>query len=111
VLIVVSAGNNLSMLTGDAKAAEAVLKNHTMQLRTPEARLADPATAAIAITVGALVEHEVPAARRGTGAADIIRSLGKIAEPSPFTCVGAVASTFVGTSASGSRRSATRGSS
>jgi hypothetical protein len=54
----------------------------------PEARLSDPATAAIAITVGALVEHEVPAARRGTGATDLIRPLGKSAEPSPFTRVG-----------------------
>jgi subtilisin family serine protease len=88
VVIVVSAGNNRSVLTGNAKEAEAVLKNHPSQLRTPEARLSDPATAAIAITVGALVEHEVPAARRGPGAADLIRPLGKIAEPSPFTRVG-----------------------
>jgi hypothetical protein len=88
VVIVVSAGNNRSVLTGNAKEAEAVLKNHPSQLRMPEARLSDPATAAIAITVGALVEHEVPAARRGTGAIDLIRSLGKIAEPSPFTRVG-----------------------
>ncbi|HET9627449.1 MAG TPA: S8 family peptidase [Kofleriaceae bacterium] len=88
VLIVVSAGNNRSVLTSNASEAEAVLKNHPSQLRTPEARLSDPATAAIAITVGALVEHEVPALRRGTGAADIIRSLGKIGEPSPFTRVG-----------------------
>lgn len=88
VLIVVSAGNNRSVLTGNPKEAEKVLKNHPSQLRAPEARLADPATAAIAITVGALVEHEVPAVRRGTGATDLIRSLGKIAEPSPFTRVG-----------------------
>lgn len=88
VLIVVSAGNNRSVLTGNAKEAEAVLMNHPSQLRMPEARLSDPATAAIAITVGALVEHEVPAARRGTGATDLIRALGKIAEPSPFTRVG-----------------------
>jgi hypothetical protein len=88
VVIIVSAGNNLSILTGDAKEAEAVLKSHPAQLRTPEARLSDPATAAIAITVGSLVEHEVPAVRRGMGATDLVRSLGKIAEPSPFTRVG-----------------------
>ncbi len=88
VLLVVSAGNNLSLLTNNAKEAEKILKDHPNQLLAPEARLAEPATAAIAVTVGALVEHEVPATRRGSGAGDLIRSLGKIAEPSPFTRVG-----------------------
>lgn len=88
VVIVVSTGNNRAVLTGNAKEAEEILKHHPAQLRNPEARLSDPATAAIAITVGALVEHDVPAVRVGTGAADLIRSLGKNAEPSPFTRVG-----------------------
>lgn len=88
VLLVVSAGNNLTLLTNNPGEAEVVLKNHPRQLQTPEARLADPATAAIAVTVGALVEHEVPAVRRGTGATELIRPLGRIAEPSPFTRVG-----------------------
>jgi hypothetical protein len=88
VLLVVSAGNNLSLLTNDAREAEKVLKNHPKQLAAPEARLAEPATAAIALTVGALVEHEVVGVRRGAGATDLIRCLGKVAEPSPFTRVG-----------------------
>lgn len=88
VLLVVSAGNNLTLLTSDAREAEKVLKNHPRQLQTDDARLAEPATAAIAVTVGALVEHEVPGTRRGAGAGDIIRPLGRVAEPSPFTRVG-----------------------
>lgn len=88
VLLVVSAGNNLSLLTTDAREAEKVLKNHPKQLAKPEARLADPATAAIALTVGALVERDVVGVRRGAGGADLIRCLGKATEPSPFTRVG-----------------------
>lgn len=88
VLLVVSAGNNVSILTNNAKEAETVLKNHPKQFLSPDAGLADPASAAIAVTVGALVEHEVPAVRRGAGASDLFRPVGKISEPSPFTRVG-----------------------
>lgn len=88
VLLVVSAGNNGSMWTGNAKEAEQALKNYPKQLAAPEARLAEPATAAIAVTVGALIEHDVVAVRRGLGAGDMVRCLGKSSEPSPFTRVG-----------------------
>ena len=88
VLLIVSAGNNLSIITNNAKDAEQVLKNHPKQLVSRDAYLAEPATAAIAVTVGALVEHDVPGVRPGAGATDLIKPLGKIAEPSPFTRVG-----------------------
>ncbi len=88
VLLIVSAGNNFSLLTHNPRDAEAALTNHPRHFYDPQSVLADPATAAIAITVGALVEHDVPSARQGAGSADLIRPLGKRAEPSPFTRVG-----------------------
>jgi hypothetical protein len=88
VLLVVSAGNNGSVATSNSKEAERILKSHPRHLAAPEARLAEPATAAIAVTVGALIEHDLVGVRRGAGAADLVRSLGKSSEPSPFTRVG-----------------------
>jgi hypothetical protein len=88
VLLVVSAGNNHTIFTNNPLEAEMVLKKHPQQLLQPEARLADPATAAIPLTVGALVEHASVGVRHGVASGDIVKCLGKVAQPSPFTRVG-----------------------
>lgn len=88
VVLVVSTGNNLEVFTGDVREAERVLKRHPDQLLNDNARLSDPATAALAVTVGALAEHDLVAVRHSTSAGDLVRPVAKRDEPAPFTRVG-----------------------
>jgi hypothetical protein len=88
VLLVISAGNLLEIFglgTGDAEALVRAYPNH---LLNESARLNDPSTAAIAVTVGSLAEHDVVALRRGTTANDLVRAIAQRERPSPFTRCG-----------------------
>jgi subtilisin family serine protease len=88
VLLVVSAGNFTEVFTINRADAESVARNYPTYLLEEPARISDPATAAIPITVGALAEHDVPAVRRGSGVGDIVRSIARPDHPAPFTRVG-----------------------
>jgi hypothetical protein len=88
VLIVVSAGNNTRVYADAPVEAEAVLENYPRYLFEPECGLCDPATAAIALTVGSIAQFAAPAIRRGAGAGDFSRAVARVGEPSPFTRAG-----------------------
>jgi hypothetical protein len=82
VLLVVSAGNVDP--TRD-RTAEETLQQYPGYLQGADASLNDPATAALAITVGALCQEDVPAVRQGANRDDIVRTLAQRNQPSPFT--------------------------
>jgi hypothetical protein len=88
VLLVVSAGNNQRVHANTPEDAEAVLAGYPNYLFEADCALNDPATAAIAITVGAISEFTAPAIRRGALANDVIRAIAHQNEASPFTRVG-----------------------
>jgi hypothetical protein len=88
VLLVVSAGNHSTPIATATTDAEKALVTYPDYLFEPAARLCDPATAAIPITVGALAEHDVSEVRRGTTKDDIHRTLAKANEPTPCTRIG-----------------------
>jgi hypothetical protein len=88
VLIVVSAGNNRRVHANTAAEAEEVLQNYPQYLFDPESALSDPATAAIALTVGSISQFAAPAIRAGARAGDFARAVGGPDEPSPFTRAG-----------------------
>lgn len=88
ILIVVSAGNYSSVFTTRSDEAERFKATYPAYLLDHEARLNDPATAAIPVTVGAIAEHDLHAARQGLGANDIVSPLAGVDHPSPFTRVG-----------------------
>ncbi len=89
VVLVVSAGNRTDVCTIRASEAERVVTGFPGLLCAPEAGLSDPATAAIAVTVGAITGSDVPAAPSSTtGNGDIVRAVAGVREPSPFTRVG-----------------------
>lgn len=85
VLIVVSAGNNSRVHANTPAEAEEVLQNYPGYLFDPESALSDPATAAIALTVGSISQFAAPAIRAGAGAGDFVRAVAGVDEPSPFT--------------------------
>src|SRR5262249_19214668 len=66
VLLVVSAGNQAFGHGNTAADAEEALNDYPTYLFLPDSGLCDPATAAIAVTVGGLANHDIPATRRGT---------------------------------------------
>lgn len=88
VVIVVSAGNISNVLKATKEAAEEILTTYPDYIFQDHARLADPASAAIAITVGALVESENLSTTTGGTANDIRRIIGKTKHPSPITRCG-----------------------
>jgi hypothetical protein len=70
-VLVISAGNLLEIFGMGTRDAEALVRDYPNHLLTESARLNDPSTAAIAVTVGSLAEHDVVALRHGTTANDI----------------------------------------
>jgi subtilisin family serine protease len=88
VLLVVSAGNFNEIFGLGSDAAEKILKEYPAYLLAQAARLNDPATSSIAVTVGSLAENEITALRQGIGANDIIKPIAKVNHPSPFTRLG-----------------------
>lgn len=88
VLLVVSAGNRNEIFATSRAQAEEVLNAYPNYLLEHAARINDPATAAIPITVGALAASDVIATRQGSGASDISRAIAKTNQPAPFTRLG-----------------------
>jgi len=88
VLLVISAGNLIEIFGIGSNDAEALVRHYPAHLLTESARLCDPSTAAIAVTVGSLAEHDRAALRHGTTANDIIRAVARKDHPSPFTRCG-----------------------
>jgi hypothetical protein len=88
VLFVVSAGNNRDVLQKRTDAAEAVLTGYPDSLFGQDARLNDPGASAIALTVGALAEHDGPFLLVGQIEDSIARPVAQRDQPSPFTRTG-----------------------
>jgi hypothetical protein len=88
VLLVVSGGNLTEIFGTRTDEAEALLSGYPTHLLEDSARLNDPSTAAIAVTVGSLAEHDVVASRQGLTAQDIARAIALKEHPSPFTRCG-----------------------
>ncbi len=88
VLLVVSAGNNGNVYANTPADAERILQNYPQYLFDGDAGLSDPATAAIALTIGSLSQFAAPAVRVGAGAGDFVRAVAGVNEPSPFTRTG-----------------------
>lgn len=88
VLIVLAAGNNAASFSTDPTKAEQIFKSYPKLLMAPEAKLCDPATAAIPITVGAIAEYDEPAVRPGVAANNVVRPLARSDQPSSFTRIG-----------------------
>lgn len=88
ILLVVSAGNFNEIFGLGSVEAENVLTQYPRYLLEHSARLNDPATSAISITVGALAEHATAALRSGIGSEDIVRPIAPPRHPSPFTRLG-----------------------
>ncbi len=88
VLIVASAGNHYLASGYKPSHAEEVLDEYPGFLFHPEARLCDPATSALALTVGAIAHTDTPAIRRGAQANDIVVPVAKRNQPTPCTRTG-----------------------
>ena len=87
VLIIVSAGNK-AVCTNNSGEAESMLNDYPSCIIDGDASLVDPATACIALTVGAVANHATPAVRSGLKSNDIVRCIANQDEPSPFTLPG-----------------------
>jgi hypothetical protein len=89
VLLVVSAGNH-AMGTGQRtrQAEEAVVEYPNYFFSDDECGLCEPATAAIAVTVGGVAQYDVPAVRRGSNQDNITRPIAIAGQPSPMTRIG-----------------------
>jgi hypothetical protein len=88
VLIVLAAGNNSASFSNVPAEAEKIITSYPKLLLEPDARVCDPATAAIPITVGALAEYDAPAVRHGSSSRNVVRPLAKPDQPSSFTRTG-----------------------
>lgn len=88
VVLVVSAGNHGEAEANNAADAETVLQSYPGLLFNAGTGICDPASSAIAVTVGALAQHNRPAQARGASANDIVRPLAAVDEPSPMTRIG-----------------------
>jgi hypothetical protein len=88
VLLIVAAGNHNQADGWVATDSEIALFSYPDILFNSQSSLCDPATAAIALTIGSLAQHDIPAKVSGTGSNDIIRPVARINEPSPFTRIG-----------------------
>lgn len=87
-LLVVSAGNCLERITRNSDEAEDELNEFPNRLFDPDARLCDPATSAIAITVGSLAQHDSTAIKKGASAGDIAKSISRVNQPTLTTRTG-----------------------
>ncbi|NNJ25660.1 S8 family peptidase [Alienimonas chondri] len=101
VVIVVSAGNQSLGQATNAADAERVLTTYPGLLFEPECGLCEPATAAIAVTVGGVAEHSVQSVALGRKDKDIQIAVAAVGEPTPTSRVGlglnaAVKPEFVG---------------
>jgi hypothetical protein len=88
VVLIVSAGNHKEAEAVNAPDAETVLQSYPGLLFNARTGICDPASSAIAVTVGALAQHAIPAQVRGVGANDIVRPLAAVDEPAPMTRIG-----------------------
>ena len=76
------------MLDRQGADAERVLSDYPLNLFADESGICDPATSAIAITVGAIAQSATPAVPTGPATHDIRRPVAPAMHPSPFTRVG-----------------------
>lgn len=88
VLLVVSAGNHHLGSANNARDAEEVLAGYPGYLFEADCGLCDPATAAIALTVGGIAQHDEPEVRRGAREESIVRTVAASDEPLPTTRIG-----------------------
>jgi hypothetical protein len=88
VVLVVSTGNFMDAVTRDSSTAERIHHEYPSYLLSEEARLCDPATAALAVTVGSLAQRDTLGRRLGVGANDIVYPIAHAHQPSPFTRTG-----------------------
>ena len=88
VVLIVSAGNHWEAQAFNATDAETVLQSYPGLLFNDQTGICDPASSAIAVTVGALAQHNIPAQVMGDGANDIVRPIAATDEPSPMTRIG-----------------------
>ncbi|MCP4990590.1 MAG: S8 family peptidase [Colwellia sp.] len=88
VVLVVSAGNHDVFDGMNASDAETALISYPELLFNTLTGLCDPATAAIALTVGSLAQHNTPCAALGSNVNNIVKPLAGVDEPSPFTRIG-----------------------
>ncbi len=88
VLLVVSAGNCLERITRNSDEAEDELNDFPNRLFDPAARLCDPATSAIALTVGSLAQHDSTAIRKGASVEDITKPVSQANQPTLTTRTG-----------------------
>ncbi len=86
VIFVVASGNNPTVMSTNPRRAEEILRQYPRTLLEPEAQLSDPATAALALTVGGTVRDVTPGVVHGAGRQDIVRAVVETPQlPSPFT--------------------------
>ncbi|MFO1065388.1 MAG: S8 family peptidase [Pirellulales bacterium] len=88
VLLVLCTGNHNRDDARNSSEAEAVVVGYPDYLFAPECGLAEPATAAIPITVGGITESATPAVRLGRARDDITFGIAQPLQPSPFTRIG-----------------------
>ena len=88
VVIVVSAGNQSLGRASNAEDAERVLTTYPSLLFEPECGLCEPATAAIAVTVGGVAEHSVQSVPLKRKEKDIQIAVAAVGEPTPTSRVG-----------------------
>ncbi|WP_406700217.1 S8 family serine peptidase [Singulisphaera sp. Ch08] len=89
VLIVLAAGNHKLDEAADSDEAERVIQSYPEFLFHEGASLSDPATAAIAVTVGGIAEHEAPEQWEGEDHTESIdRPVARRHEPTPSTRIG-----------------------
>lgn len=88
VILIVSTGNHREGLGANAEDAETALRAYPAFLFNSSTGLCDPATAAIAVSVGSLSQRSTPAVVVGSGADDITQPVAGVDEPSPFTRIG-----------------------
>lgn len=87
ILFIVSAGNNYETFVLGDRPSEDQMQRYPDTLFGPEARLNDPATAALALTVGSLAQSD-DVSSEALARGDIVRPIAGRDEPSPFTRTG-----------------------
>ena len=88
VLLVVSAGNQDVGWSPSTAEAEQIAVEYPRNLFVDECGLCQPATAAIAITVGGIADSESPAIPPPGKREDIVRTIAAINQPMPTTRIG-----------------------
>ena len=86
--MLVSAGNHNLGWAGTTRDAEETLADYPDYLFQPECGLCEPATAAIAVTVGSVAEFIEPAVQRGARAENLNKAVADVHEPTPVTRIG-----------------------